>query len=88
VKPQYTRAAMTILLLIAAYVVSADRFNVSAQSCNFPAVYPWYSILFNSWWPGSTVHVFIDDRFNETDRIMLIHGIQNWNLYSFMTARM
>lgn len=81
-KPQYTRAAMTILLLIAAYAVSAARFNLSAQSCNFPALSPWYLILFDSWWPGSTVHVFIDDRFNETDRIMLIHGIQNWNLWS------
>jgi hypothetical protein len=26
--------------------------------------------------------VFIDDRFNETDRLMLIHGIQNWSLWS------
>src|SRR6266568_6774810 len=81
-KPQSARAIVTILLLIAAYVVSADKFNVSAQSCNFPALTTWDRIFYDSWWPGSTVHVFIDDRFNETDRIMLSHGIQNWSLYS------
>jgi len=82
VKPQFTRAVVTILLLIAIYVLSANKFNVSAQSCDFPALTSWYRIFYDSWRPGSTVQVFIDDRFNETDRNQLIHGIQNWNLYS------
>ncbi|HXM49902.1 MAG TPA: hypothetical protein VN956_18820 [Pyrinomonadaceae bacterium] len=81
-KPQFARAVVTILLLIAAYAISADKFNVSAQSCDFPALTTWDRIFYDSWWPGSTVHVFVDDRFNETDRTQLIQGIQNWNLYS------
>ncbi len=81
-KPQFTRAVVTILLFIAAYAVSADKFNVSAQSCDFPALTTWDRIFYDSWWPGSSVHVFVDDRFNETDRTQLIHGIQNWSLYS------
>lgn len=81
-KPQSARAVVTITLLIATYVVSAEKLNVSAQSCDFPALTSWHRIFYDSWWPGSTVHVFIDNRFNETDRIMLSHGIQNWSLYS------
>jgi len=82
VKPQFTRAVVTILLLIGSYAVSADKFNVSAQSCDFPNLVPWYSIFFYSWRPGATVQVFIDDRFSGTEREQLIHGIQNWGLYS------
>ena len=81
-KPQFTRAVVTIFLLIAIYAVSTDKFNVSAQSCTFPALTDWYRIFYDSWSPGSTVHVFIDDRFSEVDRNMLAHGIQNWNLWS------
>ena len=56
-KPQFTRAAVTILLLIAIYAVSADKLNVSAQSCNFPALTSWYRIFFDSWEPGATARV-------------------------------
>lgn len=55
---------------------------MSAQSCGFPALVEWYSIFFYSWEPGATVHVFVDDRFSETERSQLIHGIQNWNIWS------
>lgn len=56
-KPQFTRAAVTTLLLIAAFIVSADKLNVSAQSCNFPALTSWYRIFFDSWEPGATARV-------------------------------
>lgn len=81
-KPQFTRTVVTIVLLIATYAVSADKFNVAAQSCDFPGLVPWYSIFFYSWRPGATVHVFIDNRFSGTERAQLIYGIQNWSLYS------
>jgi len=82
VKPQFTRAVLTIAMLMGTYCVSADRLNVSAQSCDFPALVSWYSIFYYSWRPGATVQVFIDDRFSGTERAQLIHGIQNWSLWS------
>jgi len=84
VKPQFTRAVLTIILLVATYALSAEQLNVSAQDCTFPKVSIWSYILFDSWEPGATAHVFVDNRFNEIDRNQLIHGIQNWNLYSFI----
>lgn len=81
-KPQFTRVAATILLLIATYAASADKFSVSAQGCDFPFLDAWNGAYFDSWFPDHAVHVFIDSRFNEVDKSHLIRGIQNWNLYS------
>lgn len=79
-KPQFTRAVLTIVMLIITFAVSGN-LNVSAQSCDFPGLTSWYLIFYDSWEPGATVQVFIDDRFSETERIQLSHGIQNWSLY-------
>lgn len=77
-KPQFTRVITAIFFLIAIFAISGDKFSVSAQSCDFPRMYPWYRLLYDSWWPDSHVHVFIDSRFNQTDRNQLIIGVQNW----------
>lgn len=81
-KPQFTRFITAIFFLITIYAVSGDRSSVLAQGCDFPYMSPWYRILYDSWWPNSSVHVFIDSRFNQTDRDQLTLGVQSWNLWS------
>lgn len=83
-KPQFARSLFVIFLLIVISAVSADKFTVSAQTCDFPNLSPWYRIFLDSWTPNSSVHVFMDSRFNPVDRNQLFIGINNWNFYSGM----
>ena len=76
---QSRRVILTILLLVGLYAVSANESEVFG--CNFPRL-NWLSPFYYSWSPNSNVHVFIDSRFNPTDRSQLAQGIINWSLWS------
>jgi hypothetical protein len=78
-KAPRTRVPFIIFLLMATFVVIGSNLIVSAQDCIYPTVWPWPKT--NSWWPDHTVHVLIDDRFNEVDRLQLTQGFVNWSLW-------
>ena len=81
-KPQFRRIVVMIFLVLGVQVVGAEASKVFAQVCNFPGITDWWRIFNDSWEPNASVHVFIDDAFNSTDRAQLENGIRNWNFYT------
>jgi hypothetical protein len=79
VKRQSTRVILSISFVLAFYTFSGNRAEV--LGCNFPPL-NWVSPDFYSWAPNSNVHVFIDSRYNETDRSQLAQGLTNWSFWS------
>src|SRR6185436_17197621 len=70
-------ASVLVALLLSTSIASAQ------PTCSYPpAVTPWWAAYYYSWVPGTSLDVFIDESFSETDRDQLIHGIENWNLWS------
>ncbi|HXI22754.1 MAG TPA: hypothetical protein VNG71_02685 [Pyrinomonadaceae bacterium] len=75
------RVIFGIGLLVVLYAIGAYESEVAG--CDFPPMTLWYRTYMDSWQPGSTVHVFIDSRFNDaTVRAQLAQGFLNWSLWS------
>jgi hypothetical protein len=74
-KPQSVRRAFAMFLLVGLYAVGGTGSEVFA--CDIPPMTAWYRIFLDSWQPNSNVHVFIDSRFNTTDRSQLAQGLIN-----------
>jgi hypothetical protein len=78
-KPSFSRSLIFFL-----FVVFYGVTTIPVKGCQFPLIVPFDYLLYDSWFPGARVHVYIDSRFPVDVRSQLAHGLSNWSAASLV----